>query len=65
MWKADFGAIDGTVPCALDDGEEVMIFGIEDDALDGGLWKFVPPKLVFGYTVWLLSRDVSWLTLAT
>lgn len=37
MRKAHFGAVDGAVAGAFDDGEEVMVTRIEDDALDGGL----------------------------
>jgi hypothetical protein len=37
MRKPHFGAVDGAISCALDDGEQVVIFGIEDDALSGSL----------------------------
>lgn len=37
MWEAHFGAVDGAVAGAFDDGEEVMVARVEDDALDGGL----------------------------
>ncbi len=37
MRKAHFGPIDGTTPCGLDDGEQVMVFRVEDDALGGDL----------------------------
>lgn len=37
MWKPDLGAIHGTIAGALDDGEEVMVSWVEEDALNGGL----------------------------
>ena len=37
MRKAHFGAIDCAVACALEHGEHIVIFGIENDALDGSL----------------------------
>jgi hypothetical protein len=37
MRKAHFGAIDGAIARALDDGEDVMVSWIENDALGGGL----------------------------
>lgn len=37
MGEADFCAIDGAIAGALDDGEQVMVGRVEDDALDGGL----------------------------
>ena len=39
MGKADFGAIDGAIASGLEDGEEVMVARIEDDALNGRLCK--------------------------
>ena len=38
MGKADLGAVDGTVARRLDEGEEVMISGIDDDLLEDGLF---------------------------
>lgn len=35
--EAHFGSVNGTIASALDDGKEVMILGIEDNALDGSL----------------------------
>ena len=35
--KAHFGAVDGAIAGALEDGEEAMVLGVEDDALGGGL----------------------------
>ena len=37
MRKAHFGAIDGTAAGGLDDGQPVMVFRVEDDALGGNL----------------------------
>ena len=37
MRKAHFGAIDGTAAGGLDDGQQVMIFRVQDDALGGNL----------------------------
>lgn len=32
------GSVDGAIAGALDDGEEVAVRGVEQDALDGGLF---------------------------
>jgi len=37
MRKPHFGTVDGAIARALDDGQQVMIFGVEDDALGGSL----------------------------
>lgn len=37
MRKPHFGAVDGAITGALDDGEQIVVFRIEDDALGGGL----------------------------
>lgn len=37
--KPHFGAIDGAIARALDDGQEIMVSRVEDDALDGGLCR--------------------------
>lgn len=37
MGEADLGAVDGTVARRLDEGEEVMVSGIDDDLLEDGL----------------------------
>lgn len=31
MGKADFAAVDGAVARGFDDGEDIMVFGVEDD----------------------------------
>lgn len=36
--KADLGAVDGAVARRLDEGEEVMVSGIDDDLLEDGLF---------------------------
>lgn len=38
MGEADLGAVDGTVARRLDEGEEVMVSGIDDDLLEDGLF---------------------------
>lgn len=35
--EADFGAVDSAIAGAFDDGEDVVILGVENDALDRGL----------------------------
>jgi len=35
--KAHFGAVDGAIAGALEDGKQAMVLGVEDDALGGGL----------------------------
>lgn len=37
MWKADFGAVDSTVACGLEEGEEGGIVGVEEDGGEGFL----------------------------
>lgn len=37
MRKADFCAVDGSITGAFDDGKDVVVLGVEDDALDCGL----------------------------
>lgn len=37
MGKTDLGAVDGAVARRLDEGEEVMVSGIDDDLLEDGL----------------------------
>lgn len=39
--EAHFGAVHGTVAGALEHGEDVMVPGVEDDALDRGLCRAV------------------------
>ncbi len=39
MRKAHFRAVDGAAAGALDDGQQVMVFGVEDDALGGDLCR--------------------------
>lgn len=34
MRKPHFAAVDGAIAGGLDDSEEVVVFGVEDDALD-------------------------------
>ena len=37
MRKPHFGTIDGAIARALEDGEQVVVFRVEDDALGGSL----------------------------
>lgn len=37
MREADFRPVDHAIARALDDGEDVVVLGVEEDALDGGL----------------------------
>lgn len=37
MGKADFGAVDGAIAAAFEEGEEVFVFGIEDDLFHAAL----------------------------
>jgi hypothetical protein len=39
MRKPHFGAVDGAIAGALDDGQQAMVFRIKDDALGGGLGR--------------------------
>jgi hypothetical protein len=32
MGEADFAAVDGAVARGFDDGEDIVVFGVEDDA---------------------------------
>lgn len=36
--KADFGSVDGAIAGAFDDGEDVMVARVEDDAFDCSLY---------------------------
>lgn len=38
MREPHFGAVDGAIARALEHGQEVMVFRVEDDALGGGLF---------------------------
>ena len=49
--KAHFGAVDSAIARALDDGEDVMVFGVENDALDRGLVES---------RAWLVSIARAW-----
>ena len=37
MGKADFGAVDGAIAAAFEEGEEVFVFGVEDDLFNTAL----------------------------
>jgi len=37
MWEAHFCAVDGAIARAFNDGQEVMVLGVEDNALDSSL----------------------------
>lgn len=37
MWKPDFGAVNGAVAGSLDDGEDVMVIWVENNALSSRL----------------------------
>lgn len=37
MRKPHFGPVDGAIASAFDDGQEIVVFRVEDDALGGGL----------------------------
>lgn len=39
MWKPHFGPVDGAIAGALDDGQDIVVSRIEDDALGGGLCR--------------------------
>jgi hypothetical protein len=36
MWEAHFAAVDDAVAHAFDKGEDVVVFGVENDALERG-----------------------------
>jgi hypothetical protein len=38
MRKPHFRAVDGAIAGGLDDGQQVVVFRVEDDALGGNLW---------------------------
>jgi len=37
MRKPDFGPVDGAIAGALEDGEDIVVSGVENDALGDGL----------------------------
>lgn len=37
MWESNFGAVNGAVAGSLDDGEDVMVFWVENNALSSRL----------------------------
>lgn len=46
MRKPHFGAVDGAIASAFEDGEDVVVFRVEDDALGRGLRRVVRMGLI-------------------
>ena len=59
MRKAHFGAIDGTAAGGLDDGQPVMIFRVEDDALGGNLLSRTRSEMPPAWLEGLLTATVD------
>lgn len=53
MGKADLGAVDGAVARRLDEGEEVMVSGVDDNLLEDGLggWNVIVSQLGLIFSV--------------